>query len=82
MIQAASEHKFDVVLAKTQSRFTRKDMELGKHRTESLLRRFGSLLSLTMWIQTILRIKNLCQINGLINEWYLEDFVYQCPLGA
>ena len=27
MIQAASEHKFDVVLAKTQSRFTR-DMEL------------------------------------------------------
>ena len=27
MIQAASEHKFDVVLAKTQARFTR-DMEL------------------------------------------------------
>ena len=60
MIQAASEHKFDVVLAKTQSRFTR-DMELVENTcTGSLLSgAFGSLLSLTMWIQTILRIKNL-----------------------
>ena len=50
MIQAASEHKFDVVLANSWKNTC----------TESLLSgAFGSLLSLTMWTQTILRIKNL-----------------------
>lgn len=82
MIQAASEHKFDVVLAKTQSRFTR-DMELVENTcTESLLSgAFGSLLSLTMWTQTILRIK----ISS--DQWPDQRvvsgrLVYQCPLGA
>lgn len=59
MIQAASEHRFDVVLAKTQSRFTR-DMELVENTCTGSSLSGASALSQwwTMWIPTIRRTKS------------------------
>ena len=74
MIQAASEHKFDVVLAKTQSRFTR-DMELVEKYLHGKFIEWGiRFVAVVDHVDTNdTANKKSRQINGLINEWYLED---------
>ena len=74
MIQAASEHKFDVVLAKTQSRFTR-DMELVEKYLHGKFIEWGiRFIAVVDHVDTNdTSNKKSRQINGLINEWYLED---------
>ena len=74
MLQAASEHKFDVVLAKTQSRFTR-DMELVEKYLHGKFVEWGiRFIAVVDHVDTNdTANKKSRQINGLINEWYLED---------
>lgn len=74
MIQAASEHKFDIVLAKTQSRFTR-DMELVEKYLHGKFIEWGiRFIAVVDHVDTNDRAnKKSRQINGLVNEWYLED---------
>lgn len=74
MIQAASEHKFDLVLAKTQSRFTR-DMELVEKYLHGKFIEWGiRFIAVVDHVDTEDRAnKKSRQINGLVNEWYLED---------
>ncbi len=74
MIEAASEHKFDVVLAKTQSRFTR-DMELVEKYLHGKFMEWGvRFIAVVDHVDTNdTANKKSRQINGLINEWYLED---------
>lgn len=74
MIEAASEHKFDVVLAKTQSRFTR-DMELVEKYLHGKFLEWGiRFIAVVDHVDTNdTANKKSRQINGLINEWYLED---------
>lgn len=74
MIQAASEHKFDVVLAKTQSRFTR-DMELVEKYLHGKFVEWGiRFIAVVDHVDTDdAANKKSRQINGLINQWYLED---------
>lgn len=74
MIADAKTHRFDIILCKTQSRFTR-DMELvekyihGKFPIWKI--RFIALVDN---VDTDVKgNKKARQINGLINEWYLED---------
>ena len=74
MLQAASEQKFDVVLAKTQSRFTR-DMELVEKYLHGKFMEWGiRFIAVVDHVDTNdTANKKSRQINGLINEWYLED---------
>ena len=74
MIRAASEHRFDVVLAKTQSRFTR-DMELVEKYLHGKFIEWGiRFIAVVDHVDTDdTANKKSRQINGLINEWYLED---------
>ena len=74
LIQDASEHKFDIVLAKSQSRFTR-DMELVERYLHGKFPEWGiRFIALVDHADTDdANNKKARQINGLINEWYLED---------
>ena len=74
MLQAASEHRFDLVLAKTQSRFTR-DMELVEKYLHGKFIEWGiRFIAVVDHVDTQDRAnKKSRQINGLVNEWYLED---------
>lgn len=74
MLQAASEHQFDVVLAKTQSRFTR-DMELVEKYLHGKFVEWGiRFIAVVDHVDTNDTANQKSrQINGLINEWYLED---------
>lgn len=83
MLQAASEHKFDVVLAKTQSRFTR-DMEL----VEKYLH--GKFVE---WGIRFIAVVDHVDTNDTANKKISPDqrldqrmvsgrSVHQCPLGA
>ena len=74
MLQAASEHQFDVVLAKTQSRFTR-DMELVEKYLHGKFMEWGiRFIAVVDHVDTNdTANKKSRQINGLINQWYLED---------
>lgn len=74
MIQAAGEHRFDLVLAKTQSRFTR-DMELVEKYLHGKFIEWGiRFIAVVDHVDTDDRAnKKSRQINGLVNEWYLED---------
>lgn len=74
MIEAASQHRFDVILAKTQSRFTR-DMELVEKYLHGKFIEWGiRFIAVVDHVDTAdLGNKKSRQINGLINEWYLED---------
>ena len=74
LLADAEARRFDILLVKTQSRFTR-DMEL----VERYLHR-DFLLWGIRFIALVDRVdtgvqggKKARQINGLINEWYLED---------
>lgn len=74
LIQDASEHKFDIVLAKSQSRFTR-DMELVERYLHGKFPEWGiRFIAVVDHADTDdASNKKARQINGLINEWYLED---------
>lgn len=74
MIEAASQRRFDVILAKTQSRFTR-DMELVEKYLHGKFAEWGvRFIAVVDHVDTAdAGNKKSRQINGLINEWYLED---------
>lgn len=74
MLNDARLGKFEVILAKTQSRFTR-DMELVERYLHGLFPEWGvRFLAVLDHVDTCdPNGKKARQINGLINEWYLED---------
>lgn len=74
MLSDARTHRFDLILCKTQSRFTR-DMELVERYLHGLFPLWGiRFIALADHIDTDLQgNKKARQINGLVNEWYLED---------
>lgn len=74
LLEDAKAHKFDIVLCKTQSRFTR-ELELVEKYIHGLFPiwgiRFVSILDHADTANA--GNKKSRQINGLVNEWYLED---------
>lgn len=74
MIQAAREKKFQIILCKSQSRFTR-DMELVEKYIHGLFPVWGiRFVAIADNADTEIKgNKKARQINGLVNEWYLED---------
>lgn len=74
MIEAAKEKKFQTILCKSQSRFTR-DMELVEKYIHGLFPIWGiRFIAVADNADTEIKgNKKARQINGLINEWYLED---------
>lgn len=74
LLKAAEEHKFDVIVCKTQSRFTR-EIELVEKYINYLFPLWGvRFVSIVDNADTAVKgNKKARQINGLINEWYLED---------
>ena len=74
MLQAAREGKFQILLCKSQSRFTR-DMELVEKYLHGLFPLWGvRFIAVADHVDTGVKGgKKARQINGLINEWYLED---------
>lgn len=74
MIEDASRRAFDVILTKTQSRFTR-DMELVEKYLHHKFIQWGiRFIAVVDHVDTADSTnKKSRQINGLINEWYLED---------
>lgn len=74
MIEAASRRRFDVILVKTQSRFTR-DMELAEKYLHGKFAEWGvRFIAVVDHVDTADSAnKKSRQINGLVNEWYLED---------
>ncbi|MEF9984646.1 MAG: recombinase family protein, partial [Oscillospiraceae bacterium] len=74
LLKDAKEHKFDIILCKSQSRFTR-EIEI----VEKYIHGFFPLwnirfISIVDNADTAIKSnKKSRQINGLINEWYLED---------
>ena len=74
MIEAAREKKFQIILCKTQSRFTR-DMELVEKYIHTLFPIWGTrFIAVADNADTQVKgNKKARQINGLVNEWYLED---------
>ncbi|CQR73265.1 Recombinase [Sporomusa ovata DSM 2662] len=74
LLDDAKNHKFDIVLCKTQSRFTR-ELELVEKYIHTLFPlwriRFVSVVDNAD--TEVKGNKKARQINGLINEWYLED---------
>ncbi len=74
MLSDARDKKFDIVLCKTQSRFTR-DMELLETYVHRQFPLWGiRFVTAVDHIDTDIKGgKKFRQINGLVNEWYLED---------
>ncbi len=74
MIQDAEDGKFNIILSKSQSRFTR-DMELvEKYLHNKFLQWNIRFVSLNDFVDTYQKGgKKARQINGLVNEWYCED---------
>lgn len=74
LLQDAEAHKFDIVLCKTQSRFTR-ELELVEKYIHGLFPLWGiRFVSIVDNADTANKgNKKSRQINGLVNEWYLED---------
>ena len=74
LLKDAEERKFDIVLCKTQSRFTR-ELELVEKYIHGLFPIWGiRFVSIVDNADTANRgNKKSRQINGLVNEWYLED---------
>lgn len=74
LLKDAEDKKFDIVLCKTQSRFTR-ELELVEKYIHGLFPLWGiRFVSIVDHADTNIRgNKKSRQINGLINEWYLED---------
>ena len=74
LLQDAEAKKFDIVLCKTQSRFTR-ELELVEKYIHGLFPIWGiRFISIVDNADTANKgNKKSRQINGLVNEWYLED---------
>lgn len=74
LLKDAEERKFDIVLCKTQSRFTR-ELELVEKYLHGLFPLWGiRFISIVDNADTDNKgNKKSRQINGLVNEWYLED---------
>ena len=74
MLSAAEGRKFQIILCKSQSRFTR-DMELVEKYIHGLFPIWGiRFIAVADNADTEVKgNKKARQINGLINEWYLED---------
>lgn len=74
LLADAKAHKFDIVLCKTQSRFTR-ELELVEKYLHGLFPLWGiRFVSIVDNADTANKgNKKSRQINGLVNEWYLED---------
>lgn len=74
MITDAMSKKFNIILCKTQSRFTR-ELEIVEKYIHNLFPQWGiRFVSIVDNIDTDVQgNKKARQINGLINEWYLED---------
>ena len=74
MMKDAADGKFNIVICKHQSRFTR-DIELVERYIHGYFAEWGiRFISLTDNVDTNVRgNKKARQINGLINEWYSED---------
>lgn len=74
LLRDAEAHKFDIVLCKSQSRFTRELEHVEKY-INGLLPYWGiSFKSVADNADTDIKgNKKARQINGLVNEWYIED---------
>lgn len=74
LIRDAEARKFDIILCKSQSRFTR-ELELVEHYIHDMFPRWGiRFVSVVDNADTDVKgNKKSRQINGLINEWFLED---------
>ncbi len=74
LLQDAEARKFDIILCKTQSRFTR-ELELVEKYIHGLFPLWGiRFVSIVDNADTANKgNKKSRQINGLVNEWYLED---------
>ena len=74
LLEDAKAHKFEIVLCKTQSRFTR-ELELVEKYIHGLFPIWGiRFVSIVDNADTANKgNKKSRQINGLVNEWYLED---------
>lgn len=74
LLDDAKKRKFDIVLCKTQSRFTR-ELEMVEKYIHGLFIEWGiRFISIVDNADTDIKgNKKSRQINGLINEWYLED---------
>ncbi len=74
LLADAEARKFDIILCKTQSRFTR-ELELVEKYIHGLFPRWGiRFISIVDNADTANKgNKKSRQINGLVNEWYLED---------
>lgn len=74
LLKDAQQRKFDIVLCKTQSRFTR-ELELVEKYIHGLFPAWGiRFISIVDNADTANKgNKKSRQINGLVNEWYLED---------
>ena len=74
LLKDAEAKKFDIVLCKTQSRFTR-ELELVEKYIHGLFPLWGiRFISIVDNADTAIKgNKKSRQINGLVNEWYLED---------
>ena len=74
LLEDAENKKFDIVLCKTQSRFTR-ELELVEKYIHTLFPIWNiRFISIVDNADTEIKgNKKSRQINGLINEWYLED---------
>jgi DNA invertase Pin-like site-specific DNA recombinase len=74
LLKDAEQRRFDIVLCKTQSRFTR-ELELVEKYIHGLFPIWGiRFISIVDNADTANKgNKKSRQINGLVNEWYLED---------
>jgi len=74
LLKDAESRKFDIVLCKTQARFTR-ELELVEKYIHGLFPVWGiRFISVVDNADTAVKgNKKSRQINGLVNEWYLED---------
>lgn len=74
LLEDARQHRFDIILCKTQSRFTR-ELELVEKYIHGLFPVWGiRFVSIVDHADTSNKgNKKSRQINGLVNEWYLED---------
>ena len=74
LLRDAADGRFGVVLCKSQSRFTR-DLELVERYIHGLFPRWGvRFIAVADNADTEIRgNKKARQINGLVNEWYMED---------
>lgn len=74
LLADAENHKFDIVLCKTQSRFTRDMVIVEKYLHNKFIEWNIRFISLVDHVDTLDKEnKKSRQINGLVNEWYLED---------